>query len=255
MVSLLMMLLACRPSGDAPPAKNTTEPPETTFVSTTPEVDIPMALKISNVAVVRSVHWPGGGRELTVRVVDDAGAPVDDPVLAIETDGAADLQMAVTPVSLDPEYLGLVLLPGADQGQVDDALAFLAMRPEEEWTAIYLASEPVLQLSGFTNNPTRLARTLAQIPDLDQPVAEDLDDALSEVADLVEGVGGDGPRGMRAAVVFTDLEDLYPNSDIPLLRVGTGIDLQQASDWIDETAASAHWTVSVCGPRPSSAPT
>ncbi len=248
--SLLVMLLACGSNwtGPLPPVQteSSTTFPWNTYGET--EASFDMAAKVSNVAVIHSIPWPGGGRELTVRVVDDSGAPVPDPTLVIETDVPAELELAQSPVSLAPGYTGLVLLPGAGQGEVDRALAFLATRPDEEWTAIYLASEPMYQLAGFTRNRERLERTLAQVPTLNYLPAEDLDEALSEAADLVEDVGGKGPRRMRAAVVFTDEDDLDPSADLPILRVGADIDVQAASSWIDETAAQAHWTVSVCGP-------
>jgi len=246
---LLLALVACdQRSFVKIPAAGDTEITDDTPDEPTSDVDLDMTAKLSNVAVIRSVPWPGGGRELTVRVVDDDGLPVMDPELEIITEPEVDLEMAIAPVSLAPGYLGLVMLPGASQAEIDAAVELIWLRPEQEEIAIYLASEPGIQIAGFTKNRARLEGILNQVPSVDLPPAIDIDLALTGAAELISDVAGSAPRSMRSAVVFTEETELDPSSDIPFLRIGTGVDVKDVSDWIDDTATSGHWTVSVCGP-------
>ncbi len=209
---------------------------------------MPLALDVPRVSVVRSVSWPGGGRELTVRIVDGDGTPVVDPPLTVTSDPPVPLLTQLRPVSLDPGHTAVVLLVGATPGQLAAARALVDARPASEKIAIYLASQPLLQLTGFTTTRSRLHTILDRANDVPAVPAIDLASTLLQVADLVEDVGGDGQRGLAAAVVLSPPVDVSVPTDLPILRLDGAEDPAAVSEWLDTLASAGHHTVAVCGP-------
>lgn len=158
------------------------------------------------VQVVRNVGWPAGGSELTLRVLEEDGG---GPRLADVSSCLSltpQLEQAVKRVALPAEHLLLVLSAPADDedsAALGEAVSdFMADRPEGEKIALLGWSADLEQLAGYTTDRSWLARQAARWFERDQPAPAGALAGLAESLDEMAAVGGDGPRGLRAVVVF-----------------------------------------------------
>lgn len=244
----LLSLCACQPSGswilpEADPAPPPVHDPEPQGYTPDPTVQIESVQGRGHVAVVRSVEWPGGGRELTVRT--PAGVEASD--FSVDA-GPYALDVVATPAVLPPGHTALLLAPGASVPQVAAAIDFVELRPAEERIAVYVATRPIAQVIGFTRDHAAVSDALDAVPLLTgQPMA-DWDEAVRATADMVDSVEGRGSRGLRSVVAFPWDDVETPSLDPAVFAIrGTG-EVQSTSDWLDTLASEHHWTVAVCGP-------
>lgn len=203
-----------------------------------------------SLALVRVVRWPGGGRELTVRVgredAEAVGTDLSGAIHLAPDDGLT--ARAARPVALPPGYTALLVRPAADAAaradQASTLRAFIAARPAEEQIALFRWGATVDQVVGFGATRARLDRDLerALAPDAEAPA--DAITAQLEVAAVAQEVGGIGPRVMRAVVVAGDAPADGARDRTAMAIVG----LDAATPaLLDRLAAEAHYTVAVCG--------
>lgn len=204
---------------------------------------------VHSLSLMRRVSWPGGGRELTVKLVDAEGLPVDTD---FSEDFAVDLPLRSSvqarKTSLSPGFTAIVVAIPDDAEAlsqlVDDTKQFIAARPAEESIALFVWRDSVEQLAGFGQTRTRLGEQLDRLasfaPAAAMATAEEVAIAIEEEA---MDIGGRAPRGMRAAVVVGADERMIPpaESAIPIV-----VGLDSAAETIDTLAADAFYTVAIC---------
>jgi hypothetical protein len=203
-------------------------------------------LRSGALALVRTARWPGGGRELTVRVGGE-----EDEVGTRDLSGAIrlspDREVVVRQVALAPGYTAVLVRPDAEAAardvQAEALRAFIALRPAVEQIALFRWGATVEQVVGFTANRARLDRDLerALVPDAESPT-EPISAQLA-VADEVQKVGNSGLRVMRAVVVAGG----DPSPQARELTAMPIVSLAAATGRIDQLAAEAHYAVAVCG--------
>lgn len=210
--------------------------------------------------VLRSARWPGGGRELSVGVLDQAtGLPfspdLSEKLRVTPTDGST-LKSKIRPMVLPPGYTAILLPPRLTKSErvsLSQAIVdFANKRPSTERIALYRHGTQVQLFSNFHLNRQRLSEALDRYqngPDGDNDPLP-LVQAISPVASDVEEVGGLGPDVMRAVVVltkepqtaFVDFEHVFAiavSPDTP----GLGL----ASQTLDAVRQKAFYKLAVCG--------
>jgi hypothetical protein len=207
-----------------------------------------------DLALVRVARWPAGGIELTLRIAD--GGARRDLSAAIHLAGDAPaLDWTARPVALAPGYTALLVRPAADdsaRAAAEEAVtALLAARPPEEQLALFRWGAAVDQVVAFTRDRGRLERGLvsALAAADDEEVLAPADAALAAATE-VAGIGGSGPRVMRAVIAIGEqaseaaeaARDLTP---VPVVAVGDSA--AQAAEAVDRLALDSHYTVAVCG--------
>jgi hypothetical protein len=238
------LLPACSPDGsligtDPPPV-----PPE----------------DLARFLLFRNARWPGGGRELTVGVLNEATlrAFEDDMSsrLVLQIAGGGTVRTAAKRVLLGPGYTA-VLLP-ASQTAAERAitaqavLRFAAGRPSGEKVALYRHGANVQLFSNFLAEPTKLAEALDRYQngvDSD-PAPMNLLQAASTAASDVHEVSGAGPDVMRSLVVLNkDPRVVFTNYPQAYVIAVTPDDagLSAASAAIEFVRQSAFYKLTACG--------
>jgi hypothetical protein len=215
---------------------------------------------IARFMLIRTVRWPGGGREMTLGILNqNTGAPfsqdLSSRITARPTDGSA-LAMKVQKIAVQPGYTALLLPPSqtaAERSSLSQAiLDFVAKRPATERIALYRHGSNVQLFSNFLKDRTKLTEALDRYQkgvDSD-PDPLPLIQAASTTASDVENVGGTGSEVMRSLVVLTkDPKSVYINyTQIYALAVTPdAAGLTAASLAIDDVRKNAFYKVASCG--------
>ncbi len=203
---------------------------------------------VRDLGLVRMVLWPGGGRELTVRVASTA-----DLSDAFYVTSRADIEAAVTLEPLDPGFTALLVRPAHDPAAratlVADLSDFVRSRPAGDRIAVFAWGRgDAEQVGNFSANRDRVLDRVSQFAHIEaSPLASA--SAISDLEKLVLKVGGKAERVMRSIVVVdanananADAEDVAARATaVPIVH-----GLADASTRIDELAATSHYRVAVC---------
>lgn len=220
----------------------------------------PPQLESARFLLLRSARWPGGGRELTLGVLQDPKGVAFEQDLAAQI--VADVPVGVTlnvkskRMTLAPGYTA-ILLPdrqtAAERVVLSSAiLAFVASRPSTERIALYRHGATVQMFSNFLLDRIKLTEALDRYQKGTDGDANPLPSlqAVGPVASDVRDVGGVGPDVMRSIVilsndapnVFTGYSQVYAISVPP-----TAAGLTSASAAIDHVRQNAFYKVAACG--------
>jgi len=210
--------------------------------------------------LIRTVRWPGGGREMTLGILNQATAApfsqnLSSRITAKPTDGSA-LTMKVQKTTVQPGYTALLLPPSqtaAERSSLSLAiLGFVAKRPATERIALYRHGSTVQLFSNFLKDRTKLTEALDRYQKGVDGDSEPLPliQAASTTASDVETVGGTGSDVMRSLVILAkDPKSVYVDyAQIYALAVtpdAAGLTL--ASMAIDDTRNNAFYKVASCG--------
>ena len=209
---------------------------------------------------LRSARWPGGGRELTLGVVKQAGGtPFADDLttrLSARTIDGSPLYTKIQKISLNPGYTAILLPPSqtpAERSALAQSIqAFAAGRPSNERIALYCYGNSIQLFSNFLMDRTKLNEALVRYqngPDGDaSPPA--LLQAIGPVVSDTHTVGGAGPDVMRSVVVLTRDPKIvyvdYPQVYVTAVTPDTS-GLSAASAAIDAVRQNAMYKLAACG--------
>lgn len=211
--------------------------------------------------LLRTARWPGGGREMTLGILNQAtGAAFPQDLsarLVAQPPEGITIKMKVQRQPVAPGYTALLLPPkqtATERTALSQAiLAFAAKRPVDERIALYRHGDTVQLFSNFLTERIKLAEALDRYQkgiDSDSnplPLVQAIGPAASDVSE----VGGAGPDVMRSLVVLAkDPQSVYINLTnvyvIPVAPDATG--LSAASGAIDDARQNAFYKVATCGP-------
>lgn len=210
--------------------------------------------------LLRSARWPGGGRELTVGILDQqTRAPFAGDLASRISLRAADgspLSVKVKKINLKPGYTAVLLPPQATAveraAQVQALGAFIASRPASERIALYRYGSSVQLFANFLPDRAELNESLQRYQagnDGDPNPLPPLQ-AVGPVVSDTEAVGGAGPDVMRSVVVLTrDPQPLYveyPQTFVVAVTPDAS-GLAAASAAIDAARTGAFYKVAACG--------
>lgn len=250
---LVALFLACL-AGALLPACS----PDGSLIGTDPPPDPPKDL--ARFLVLRNARWPGGGRELTVGILNEATLKAFDDDLSsqlqLQIAGGGSARTSVKRVLLGPGYTAVLLPPSqtaAERASTSQAiLRFAAGRPVGEKIALYRHGASVQIFSNFLAEPIKLAEALDRYQkgvDSD-PEPMLMLQAASTVASDVHEVAGAGPDVMRSVVVLSkDPSTLFTNYEQAYVVAVTPDDagLSAASASIEFVRQSAFYKVAACG--------
>lgn len=207
-----------------------------------------------DLGLVRAVSWPGGGRELTVRVQDSDRLAVSENLAGlfrVELSNGANtgLQTSVTRKSLSPGFTAILLRPAASASDAEEVIAqlrtFIDSREAQEKIGLYLWQSQVRQVASFTSDRERLI-SLAQFVLSEEPDADPLSEesAFLQVELETIAIGGKGIDPMRSVVVVGPASTLktVPRA-LPFVA-----GLANAAKVIDDFAEFGNYRVAICGP-------
>lgn len=216
-------------------------------------------LDAARIMLLRSARWPGGGRELTVGVLNQATG------LAFATDLSTRLtalppagitvKSKVQKIALPPGYTAILLPPTLSATERADLVkaiqAFASQRPQSERIALYRHGATVQLFSNFLRERTKLNEALDryQKGTNGDPNPLPLVQAVGPAASDVENVGGGGPDVMRSLVVistnpqvvFTALPRIFTIAVTP-----DSAGLSAASAAIDTNRQNAFYKFAAC---------
>ncbi len=201
--------------------------------------------------LVRQVSWPGGGNELTVKLVEPGGgALLQDMTEAFELNfdgsGSEEFQVLVERETLAVGFTALLIKPATTeaerQEQVTSIKTFIEERPVTESIGLFLWLGEARQLASFTRDRTRLHYQIGRLAGI-EPAADTLNTeaAIAFAQRQVLAIGGRAPRNMRAVVVVGGEESVSSPSAVSVLH-----GLEQASERIDLFASSSYYRVALC---------
>ena len=235
-IAILSLLLACGSTQAEPDAMS---PPAS-----------------GQLGLVRQVSWPGGGNELTVKLVETDGAPLlsdmaDAFALSFDGSGSEDFQVHVERETLAIGFTALLIRPASTesgrQEQVSSVTAFIEERPTTESIGLFLWLDDARQLSGFTTDRSRLQSQIDRLAGIAPSTALDAESAIAFAERQVLAIGGRAPRTMRAVVVVGGDGSVLGPSAVSVLH-----GLEQASERIDQFASSSYYRVALCAARTGS---
>lgn len=211
--------------------------------------------------VLRTARWPGGGRELTVGVLNQATRlPFASDLsgkLLVQPPSGMTLQTKVSKVSLPIGYTAILLPPkltAVERKTLGQALRdFVVRRPAQERIALYRHGAQVQLFANFLAKRQKLSDALSRYengPDGDSAPLP-LVSAMGPVASDLEQVGGVGPDVMRSLIVlskepastYTGLSQVFSLAVTP-----DTAGLAQAGQAIDAVRQQAFYKLAVCGP-------
>ncbi len=221
--------------------------------STQAEPDAMSPPASGQLGLVRHVSWPGGGNELTVKLVELGGAALlADMTEAFELNfdgsGSEDFQVQVERETLAAGFTALLIRPATtESGRQDQATsikAFIEDRPDTESIGLFLWLDQARQLSSFTTDRTRLNYQIDHLAGVEPSAGSiDAESAIAFAERQVLAVGGRAPRTMRAVVVVGGEGSVLGPSAVSVL-----LGLEQASERIDALASSSYYRVALCSP-------
>lgn len=246
---LLSLMCLCACSSDSPAYLEL--PPDLAMAPPPPET--------ARYLLLRSARWPGGGREMTLGVLNQAsGTPfAQDLTAQITTQGpeSIGIKAKVTRMSLAPGYTAILLPPSqtaAERVSLAAAIqAFVAARPKAERIALYRHGAAVQLFSNFLLDRKKLAEALDRYQkgtDGD-PSPLSLLAAIGTAVSDVRDVGGVGPDVMRSLIVlakdpqlvYTDYPQVFVIPTLP-----NAASLAQASAAIDDVRKNAFYKLATC---------
>lgn len=210
--------------------------------------------------LLRSARWPGGGRELTVGVLNRAtAAPFAEDLSArfsLRPIDESPLTSKLQKVALAPGYTSILLpprQPASERALLALAISqFVTSRPANERIALYRYGSSIQIFSNFLADRTMLNEALLRYQngvdgDADPPA---LLQAIGPVVSDTEEIGGKGPDVMRSVVVLTaDPKQVfvdYPQAYVMAVTPDAA-GLSSASYAIDAVRQGAFYKLSVCG--------
>lgn len=234
---------------------------------TNPDMAMPMppdlkepALDTARFALIRNVRWPGGGRELTLGVFNQAtgtsfSQDLSARIEAHPPDGI-NLTTKVQKVVVPPGYTALLLPPNLlafERANLSQAiLSFAAKRPASERIALYRHGSTVQLFSNFLPERIKLTEALDRYQRGIDGDADPLPlvQAVSPVVSDVSEVSGSGSDVMRSLIVlakdpksvFVDYSQAYVIAVSP-----DDAGLSAASAAIDDVRQNAFYKVAACG--------
>lgn len=209
--------------------------------------------------LLRTARWPGGGREMTLGVLNQAsGKPfAQDLTAQIAAQGpeSIGIKTKVTKVSLPPGYTAILLPPSqsaAERMSLASAIqTFVASRPATERIALYRHGASVQLFSNFLLERRKLGEALDRYQKGIDGDANPLPllQAIGTVVSDVRDVGGGGPDVMRSLIVlgkdpqlvFTDYPQVFVFAAPP-----SPAGLSQATLAIDEVRKNAFYKLASC---------
>lgn len=209
--------------------------------------------------LLRTARWPGGGREMTLGVLNQSsGQPfAQDLTAEISAQGPDSIPISskVSKVSLQPGYTAILLPPSqtaAERVSLSQViLTFVSSRPSSERIALYRHGAAVQLFSNFLLERRKLTEALDRYQKgIDgDPSPLPLLQAIGTVVSDVRDVGGVGPDVMRSLIVLTKEPSVvfsdYPQVFVmPVLPDASG--LSQASQTIDDVRQRAFYKVASC---------
>lgn len=207
--------------------------------------------------LLRSVRWPGGGRELTLGVLN---ARTERPFAAdlsarigVVPQGGFGAKLAAARRVPAPGYTALLLPPSRTETQraalAEAVLDFAAARPAER-IALYRHGAEVQLFSGYLQDRAELGEALARYRDgTDDEAPLPLGQAMQLVTTELRQVGGEGPDVMRALIVLAGDPAAVDPRSADVFIAGAAPDaagLAAAGKAIEEVRTSAFYRVSVC---------
>lgn len=245
---LLLLLAACSAACSS----------DSTLISD-PSVETPGQTDTASLLLLRTARWPGGGRELTVGVLNQAtGAPFAQDLsarIAVEPPAGLSVGTKVTKRALAPGYTALLLPPtlGADAraSLARDILDFVAKRPAEERIALYRHGAAVQLFANFLLSRSKLTEALErykQGTDGDTSPLPSVQAVGPVVSDLQE-VGGEGPDVMRTLIVLSpEPKSVYTAFTGALVLAVTpdAAGLSSAASALDDVRKNAFYKVAAC---------
>lgn len=235
---------------------------DTSLISdTTPEV--PVKSDTASLLLLRTARWPGGGRELTLGVVNQqTGRPFAEDLSArvlAEPPAGISMGLKVTKQSLAPGYTALLLPPSqtaSERASLAQAiLDFVAKRPLEERIALYRHGAAVQLFSNFLLDRTKLSEALERYKqgvDGDPSPLPSIQAVGPAVSDVQE-VGGEGPDVMRTLIVLApDPKSVYTafTGAFVLAVPPDATGLSAASSAIDEMRVNGFYKLAACSADP-----
>lgn len=209
---------------------------------------------------LREARWPGGGRELTVGILNEATLRAFDDDLSsrlqLQIAGGGAVRTSVKRVLLGPGYTAVLLPPSQNASErastAQAILRFAAGRPVGERIALYRHGATVQVFSNFLSETIKLTEALERYKngvDSD-PDPMPMLQAASTAASDVHEVGGSGPDVMRSLVVLSkDPRSVFTNYSQAYVIAVTPDDtgLAEASAAIEFVRQSAFYKLSACG--------
>ena len=214
--------------------------------------------------LVRQTRWPGGGRELTLRVMNSDGTVLSSASASdvrIESTRESAVDFRVDPVALQPGFTALVLDESdpalRSTAAVNALVAFVDGRPAGERIALYRWGATLAQHTNYTTDRSRLRHMLevfasTPVGNVTMPQR----DAMEVVTAELGRVGGKFAAAMRGAIVVgssanasaSDLSFEYGPPVWHASDAGAGLvdRLTIVSNELSEVASKGHYRVSLC---------
>jgi hypothetical protein len=210
--------------------------------------------------LLRTARWPGGGRELTVGVLDAAtAAPFAQDLSARYTLAPLDGSVSASrlqKIALPPGFTAILLPPSAtaaERATLSLAIGqFVAGRPANERIALYRYGSSIQLFSNFLSDRNMLNEALVRYQNgVDgDPEPLPLLQAIGPVVSDTAEIGGKGPDVMRSVIVLTpDPKAVfvdYPQAYVQAVRPDAA-GLMAASTAIDVARQGAFYRLSACG--------
>lgn len=216
-------------------------------------------LDTARLLLLRSARWPGGGREMTVGVLNQStglafGSDLSTRLTALLPAGIS-LTSKVQKMALPPGYTAILLPPtlsATERADLASAIVrFANQRPASERIALYRHGATVQLFSNYLIERTKLTEALDRYQrgaNGDQnplPLVQ----AVGPAASDVENIGGSGPDVMRSLVilnpnpqvVFTGLPRVFAIAVTP-----DSAGLAAASAAIDTNRQNAFYKFAAC---------
>ena len=231
---------------------------DSTLISDT-NVETPVQADTASLLLLRTARWPGGGRELTLGVLNQAtGAPFAQDLSArvvVEPPAGLSLGTKVTKTALRPGYTALLLPPTLDAAAraslARDLLDFVAKRPAEERIALYRHGAAVQLFANFLLDRGKLTESLERYKQGLDGDASPLPSiqAVGPVVSDVQEVGGEGPDVMRALIVLSpDPKSIFTAFTGALVLAVTpdAAGLASAAATLEDVRKNAFYKVAAC---------
>ncbi len=227
-----------------------------------PDMAIPADLTPPDTArllLLRNARWPGGGREMTVGVLNQATAlPFADDLsarLGVTAPASIGIKTKVQKIALPPGYTAILLPPNmsatARASLATAIVDFANKRPAAERIALYRHGATVQLFSNYLLERTKLLEALERYKNGSDGDTNPLPlvQAIGPAASDVETIGGLGPDVMRSLVVLSDTPQVVFTGLPSVFVVAATPDsagLGAAATAIDAVRQTAFYKLSAC---------
>lgn len=237
----------------------TAENPDAQLLPDPPPPPPPPPPETARYMQLRAARWPGGGRELTVGILNRAtAAPFADELssrVSVKPADGSPLVQKVQPLTLPPGYTAILLPPSATAMEraatIGAISSFVASRPVSERIALYRYGSSTQVFANFLSDRSELNEALQRYQNGSDGDANPLPllQAIGPVVSDTENVGGGGPDVMRSVVVLTRDPKLvyvdYPQAYVMAINPND-MGLATASMAIDAARQRAFYKVATC---------